>query len=54
MQGYLKHFGIEGVQRFFDTTLNFELDILEDREQPLYPRATTLSSEEKRLFAGFR
>jgi len=54
MQGYLNHFGIEGVQRFFDTTLNFELDILEDREQPLYPRATTLSSEEKRLFADFR
>ena len=54
MQGYLNHFGEDGLKRFFATTLNFDLDILEDRKEPLYPRATTLSAEEKTLFAKFR
>jgi len=54
MQGYLNHFGVEGIERFYATTQNFELDILEDREQPLYPRATTLTDEEKSIFAKFR
>ena len=54
MQGYLQQFGADGVARFFDTTLNFELEILEDRTKPLYPRATRLTDDEKSLFAKFR
>ena len=54
MQGYLNHFGVEGIKRFYATTQNFELSILEDRKQPLYPRATTLTDEEKSIFSRFR
>lgn len=54
MQGYHQHFGVEGIERFFATTLNFELDILEDRDNPLYPRATSLNDEEVKLFSKFR
>ncbi|OED40348.1 hypothetical protein AB833_12135 [Chromatiales bacterium (ex Bugula neritina AB1)] len=54
MQGYLQHFGEAGLERFMSTTLNFECSILEDREEPLYPRATTLSPAEEQLFARFR
>lgn len=54
MQGYHTHFGTAGVERFFNTTLNFDLDIIEDRDNPLYPRATTLSEEETELFSQFR
>jgi len=54
MQGYRTHFGVEGIERFFASTLNFDLDILEDRAEPKYPRATTLTSEEKKLFSRFR
>jgi len=54
MQGYHEHFGVEGVKRFYATTQNFELEILEDRDQPLYPRATALTDEEKSIFASFR
>ena len=51
MQGYLGHFGEAGLQRFIDTTLNFECAIREDRDNPIYPRATTLTPAEKRVFA---
>lgn len=54
MQGYHHHFGVKGLENFFSTTLNFDLEILEDREAPLYPRATTLTPEEKTIFARFR
>jgi len=54
MQGYHTHYGVAGIERFFTTTLNFDLGILEDRDQPLYPRATQLSDEEIKLFATFR
>jgi len=54
MQGYRTHFGSDGIERFFSTTLNFDLTILEDRDDPLYPRATTLSDEEIELFSKFR
>ncbi len=54
MQGYQSHFGVDGIERFFATTLNFDLDILEDRADPKYPRATTLTDEEIRLFNTFR
>jgi cation transport regulator ChaC len=53
MQGYLQHYGEEGLQRFMQTTVNFECPILEDRSEPCYPRATTLSRHEIELFANF-
>ena len=54
MQGYLHHFGEAGLHRFMETTLNFECAIREDRDNPLYPRATTLSADEKAVFATLR
>lgn len=54
MQGYFTHFGHEGLENFFATTENFALDILEDRKDPIYPRATHLSPEERDLFSKFR
>lgn len=53
MQGYLQQFGQDGLQRFFDSTLHFDTPIREDRESPLYPRATNLSNDEKKLFEQF-
>ncbi|MGI9355119.1 MAG: gamma-glutamylcyclotransferase family protein [Rhizobiaceae bacterium] len=49
-QGYLTHFGEEGVRRFVETTANFGLEILEDREEPVYPRAVGISEIERGLF----
>jgi cation transport regulator ChaC len=54
MQGYLQQFGKAGLARFMQTTLNFDCPILEDRDEPLYPRATSLSDEEISLFAQLR
>ena len=54
MQGYLHHFGEAGLHRFMETTLNFECAIREDRDNPVYPRATTLSADEKAVFATLR
>jgi len=54
MQGYLPHFGESGLYRFMETTLNFDCAIKEDRDNPLYPRATTLTVVEKALFAQLR
>ena len=54
MQGYLQHFGEDGLQRFFTSTLNFDTPVREDRYTPLYPRATELSDAEKVLFSRYR
>jgi len=54
MQGYLQHFGEEGLHRFMETTLNFDIPVKEDRDEPLYPRATTLSDKEISLFSTFK
>ncbi len=54
MQGYFQHFGEQGLEDFFSTTLNFDLEIQEDRDKPLYPRATHLNSDELALFSKFR
>jgi len=51
MQGYLQHFGEAGLHRFMQTTLNFDCAIREDRDNPVYPRPTTLTAAEKALFA---
>ena len=54
MQGYLQHFGEQGLHRFFESTLNFDIPVMEDRDEPLYPRATTLSDAEINIFSTFR
>ena len=46
VQGYLQVFGAEGGQHFFDTTAGWDGPILNDRAQPLYPRAQLLREEE--------
>jgi len=51
MQGYLQQFGEDGVKRFIESTLYFDIPIKEDRENPIYPRATELSAEEVRFFS---
>ncbi len=49
LQGYFQEFGAEGVRHFTDTTDGWEAPILDDRNDPIYPRATTLSDGERRL-----
>tara|TARA_R110002110_G_scaffold87967_34_gene229208 strand:+ start:399 stop:1010 length:612 start_codon:yes stop_codon:yes gene_type:complete len=49
VQGYLREFGHNGVQRFFDTTDGWDTPILNDRENPRYPRHKVLSPDETAL-----
>lgn len=49
LQGYLKEFGEDGVLAFFDTTDGWQAPILDDRNQPVYPRHQLLSKSEKVL-----
>lgn len=49
LQGYLKVFGEEGVAEFMATTDGWHVPILDDRADPLYPRAQTLSPAERVL-----
>lgn len=46
IQGYLREFGEAGALRFFDTTDGWDLAVLNDRAQPIYPRAQKLTPEE--------
>ncbi|WP_343081623.1 gamma-glutamylcyclotransferase family protein [Ostreiculturibacter nitratireducens] len=46
VQGFLREFGEEGAQRFFDTTAGWETPILDDRAAPRYSRARALSLSE--------
>jgi hypothetical protein len=50
MQGFLHAFGEEGVHRFVAETEAFHLPIHEDRHEPLYPRAVSLTATETELF----
>ena len=50
MQGYYTHFGRESLNRFIETTSNFDCPIYEDRSTPHYPRSVSLSGEEVALF----
>jgi len=50
MQGFLREFGAAGLHRFVSETDAFHTPIHEDRTQPLYPRAVSLSPEEVELF----
>jgi gamma-glutamylcyclotransferase (GGCT)/AIG2-like uncharacterized protein YtfP len=47
IQGYLDEFGVSGARDFFATTGGWHLPILDDRDAPVYPRATPLSPAER-------
>lgn len=49
VQGFVKEFGEEGVQRFFDTTDGWDTPVINDRATPRYPRAQTLTLRETAL-----
>jgi len=49
IQGYLRAFGVEGVETFFDTTDGWGSVIVNDRARPRYPRHQVLSAEETAL-----
>jgi len=50
MQGFLREFGADGLHRFVSETDAFHAPIHEDRAEPLYPRAVSLSPAEVELF----
>ncbi|MAS88157.1 MAG: gamma-glutamylcyclotransferase [Micavibrio sp.] len=41
--GYYKTFGLDGLRRFMETTIGWNLPILNDRENPQYPRAQKIN-----------
>ena len=43
VQGYLTEFGEDGVARFFQTTDGWHAPIMNDRANPIYPRAQSLT-----------
>lgn len=45
VQGFLDHFGPRGAAAFFDTTTGWQAPVLDDRDQPRYPRAQPLLPE---------
>lgn len=47
IQGYLREFGEEGAQAFFDTTDGWETPIRDDRAAPVYPRHKILTETER-------
>lgn len=49
VQGYLYEFGLDGVRHFFDTTDGWHIPVRNDRAEPIYPRAQTLSQAEADL-----
>ena len=49
VQGFLREFGEDGVQRFFDTTDGWDAPVLNDRGAPRYPRHQCLTDEETAL-----
>ncbi|KPU84725.1 hypothetical protein JI58_01910 [Marinosulfonomonas sp. PRT-SC04] len=49
VQGYLAEFGEAGVARFFASTDGWGAPIMDDRADPRYPRAQTLSKSETAL-----
>lgn len=46
VQGYLREFGPQGVQHFFETTEGWNAPILNDRANPSYPRHQKLNRSE--------
>ena len=49
VQGYLRMHGAAGVAHFFDTTDGWDMRILDDRANPVYPRHQSLTAEERAL-----
>lgn len=49
VQGFLTEYGEEGVARFFATTRGWEVGVLDDRADPIYPRAVTTTRAERAL-----
>ncbi|MBF9043050.1 gamma-glutamylcyclotransferase [Rhodobacterales bacterium HKCCE4037] len=47
IQGYLAEFGEDGAREFFDTTDGWHLPLLDDRADPIYPRATEINASER-------
>lgn len=51
MQGFLHGFGEEGLCRFVAETAGLGRPIVEDRDEPVYPRAVWLTGDEAALFS---
>ena len=49
VQGFLCEFGKDGVTNFFHSTTNWQVKIRNDRANPIYPRAQTLTAVETAL-----
>lgn len=49
LQGYLREFGEAGATRFIETTEGWDTPVRNDRAAPIYPRAQTLSVQERTL-----
>ncbi len=49
-QGYRQQFGERGPESFIRSTANFDLPVLEDRHDPIYPRAVQLDADEHVAF----
>ncbi len=47
IQGFLREFGPEGAARFFATTSGWQVPIRNDRGAPEYPRAQSLTPDER-------
>ncbi len=45
--GFYQQFGQAGARRFMQTTSGWGRPLIDDRKDPLYPRAITLSTEEQ-------
>ena len=52
VQGFHDVYGEDGVQHFFDTTDNWHTPILNDRDDPIYPRHQTLTGTQRSLVDG--
>ena len=49
VQGYLRMYGHDGVAQFFATTDGWDREVLDDRDNPQYPRHQRLSAAETAL-----
>lgn len=49
LQGFFAEFGERGVTEFVFETENFDIPILRDRDEPIYPRAVQLGRQEQEL-----
>lgn len=47
VQGYLREFGEDGATRFFETTEGWDAPVMQDRDDPIYPRHQRLSPSER-------